>query len=523
MRSGKDLMKSTPGIKYWIWNYRQMFDNIPFERDSGNSARPYLEPWPAAGNQYFQNRAIGAGETHHWVESYAHTFGLDMATNATPDASAYLKFYKEGSAYRTAAEIYATKLEKALTAVLRRNDTGAVIKTHSYVSRIMADEVIEADSLVPEGTKVTLELYDGNVATGSPFFTAWVIQGQAFEVDRTTPVNKVVISHKDSVDIPGRVATTGNVQYRFREVFAYNEPFSADGFEKVLWSKVGGDVNEVTIESGATANVPSPTNNWWHSYDYITLRGHAPGSSVVLRATAKDENAVVKPYAELTVNVKKPLYLKIPYNPGNATGSANTYGRNMFSPYNFNLDMTVNLTITKHADDAVTGPITVEIWDRANERTTPFISFQVAGLGTHPLKIPANTLPREEYYKIVARSANGDSLGYEFFRVDGYSAIDWSKEVSASGNNINVRYTKKNSNVAGTITLAEGATAYVNGVPCPVSVGTTTTGAGSNTNTLIIAGGNNVAVAGKNEIEVVGVRFAQYPEYTFTISDTFTK
>ncbi|MDR0424079.1 MAG: hypothetical protein LBH39_01235, partial [Clostridiales Family XIII bacterium] len=63
IRSGKDLMKSTPGIKYWIWNYRQMFDNIPFERDSNNSARPYLEPWPAAGNQYFQNRAIGAGET----------------------------------------------------------------------------------------------------------------------------------------------------------------------------------------------------------------------------------------------------------------------------------------------------------------------------------------------------------------------------------------------------------------------------------------------------------------------------
>jgi hypothetical protein len=41
----------------------------------------------------------------------------------------------------------------------------------------------------------------------------------------------------------------------------------------------------------------------------------------------------------------------------------------MFSPYNFNLDMTVNLTITKHDDDTINGPVNVEIWDRANERT----------------------------------------------------------------------------------------------------------------------------------------------------------
>ncbi len=527
VRTGKDLMKSTPGVKYWIWNYRQQFDNIPFEWESGNSARPYLEPWPAAGNQYFQNRPINAGETHHWTESYYHTFGLDMATNATPDASAYLKFYKESSdGYRPAAEFYATKLEKPLTAVLRRNDTGAVIKTHSYISKIMANEVIEADALVPAGTKVTLELYDGNTVAGSPFFTAWVIQGQAFEADRTSPVTNVVISHKGSIDIPGRVAPTGNEQYRFREVFAYCTPFSADGFNKAIWSKVSGAVDEVTIESGATASAPSPTNNWWHSYDYITLRGHTPGSTVVLRATAKDENianAADKPYAELTVNVKKPLYLKIPYNPGNASGSTNAYGRNMFSPYNFNLNMTVNLTITKHEDDTVNGPINIEIWDRANERSTPFISFQVAGLGTYPLNIPAYTLPREEYYKIVARTANGDSLGYEFFRVDGYSAIDWSKDVSADGNNINIRYSKKNSNVSDTIILADDAAAYVNGVPCPVSIGTAATGANSNKNTLIIAGGNDIAVAGENEIEVVGVKFAQYPDYTFTVSDTFVK
>ncbi|MDR1156732.1 MAG: hypothetical protein LBK75_00275 [Oscillospiraceae bacterium] len=529
MRSGKDLMKSTPGIKYWIWNYRQMFDNIPFERDSNNSARPYLEPWPAAGNQYFQNRAISAGETHQWVESYYHTFGLDMATNATPDASALLKFYREDlvdNRYRPVAEVYTTKLEKPITAVLRRNDNGEVVKTYSYVSKIMAHEIIEADTLVPEGTKITLELYEGNTATGDPFFTAWAVQGQAFEADRTSPVTDVVISHQGSIDIPGRVARTGNAQYSVREVFAYNEPFSADGFEKVLWTKVGGDVDEVTMESGATATAPSPTNNWWHSYDYITLRGHEPGSSVVFRATAKDENIAnpaSRPYAELTVNVKKPLYLKIPNNPGNAAGSTNTYNRNMYSPYHFNLDMTVNLTVAKHDDDAIDGPINIEVWDRANERAAPFISFQVAGLGTHPLQIPAYTLPREEYYKIVARTASGDALGYEYFRVDGYSQIDWSKDVTASGGNINVRYTKKNSNVANTIVLAEDAAAYVNGVPCSVSVGTTTSGANSNTNTLIIAGGNDVAVTGQNTIEVVGVGFAQYPGYTFTVSDTYVK
>ena len=189
----------------------------------------------------------------------------------------------------------------------------------------------------------------------------------------------------------------------------------------------------------------------------------------------------------------------------------------------FNRDMVLKLTIAKHELDTVTGPINVEVWDRIATNDKPFISFQVDGLGTHSLEIPANTLPREEYYKIVARSANGDALGYEWFRVDGYSAIDWSKTVSASGNNINIRYDKKNSNVAGTITLAPDAIAYVNGTACTVSVGTTTSGSSSNTNTLIIAGGNNIAVAGENTVKVVGVQFAQYPGYAFTVSDTYIK
>ena len=523
IRAGTDLMKALPGIKYWTWNYRQMFDNIPFEWDSNNSARPYLEPWPASGNQYYNNRAIDAGETHQWTESYYHSFGLDDATNATADAMAKVKFYKEGADYRAAAEFYSTKLQKPLTAVLRRNDTNAIIKTYSYVSKIMANEVIEADSTVPAGTKVTFELYDGNTATGTPFFTAWVVQGQAFEVDRTSPVTKVVISHKGSIDIPGR--QSGN-QYRVREVFAYCEPFSADGFTAAIWSKVSGDVNQVTITSGVNASgaTANTSNTWWHQFDYITLVGGTPGSSAVLRATAKDTNITgAKPYAELTVNVKKPLYLKIPNNAGNATGSVASYGQTMYSPYNFNLDSTLNLTITKHDLDTITGPINVEIWDRANELTAPYITFQVDGLGTYPLVIPANTLPREEYYKIVARTANGDALGYEWFRVDGYSAIDWSKTVSANGNNIEVRYTKKNSNVSGAVTLAAGAVAYVNGVQCSVSVGTSTSGATSNANTLIISGGNNVAAAGDNTIEVVGVTLPEYPGYSFSISDTYIK
>jgi len=527
LRAGPDLGKATPGLKIWTWNYRQMFDNIPFERNSNNSARPYLEPWSAPGEQYFQNRAIDADETHKWTESYYQPFGIQTVTNATENAAAYLRFFKENDGYRLGASVYATKLEKQLTAVLKRNDTGAVLKTYNFTSKIMANEEIMADALVPAGTKVTLELYEGNTATGTPFFTAWVVQGQAFEVDRTSPVKEVTISHKGSIDIPGRVSFSGSPQYRVREVFAYCSPFEADGFVKALWTKVGGDVDELMLESSAMATAPNTnTSNWWHMFDYITLRGGAPGSSIKLRATAKDENIVNqadKPYDELTVNVKKPLYIKIPTNPGNSTGSVSTYARNQFSPYNFNLDMTVNVTLTKHDLDTVTGPINIEFWDRANEKADPFISFQVDGLGTHALKIPANTFPREEYYKIVARTANGDALGYEFFRVDGNSPVDWSKMVTQSSANINVKYIKKNSMVTGTLILNPGAVAYVNGVPCSVSIGTTTSGSSSNTNTFIIAGGDNVAVAGENEIEIVGVGFAQYPGYTFTVNDTYIK
>ena len=543
MRAGTDLMKATPGIKYWLWSYRSMWDTIPFERESGSSARPYLEPWPASGNQYFQNRAIDAGETHHWVESYYHSFGLDDATNATPDAMAQLKFYNEGGGqYRPAAEIYDTRLERSITAVLRRNDTNAVIGQLTYTSKIMAHEVIEATSTVPANTRVTLELYAGNTVAGAPFFTAWVVQGQAFEVDRTSPVQKVVISHKGSIDIPGRVAATGDVQYRVREVFAYNEPFSADGFMIAQWEKVAGDVDEVTITSGVNANTDltdgtswwttnsdALTGQWWHSFDFITLRGHAPGSSVTLRATAKDENipAGSKPYAELVVNVKKPLYLKIPYNAGNATGSitGQTLAASMYSPYKFNRDINLTLDIAKHDLDTVEGPFTLEIWDRGNERKTPFITFNNLVLGTNNnLLIPANTFPREEYYKLVVRNASGDALGYEYFRVDGVSDVDMLTRISASGDNLNVRFLKKNSNVANTLGLASGAKAIINGQEfTAISVGTTTGGTASNTNTIIITDGNNAIVAGSNTITIEGLTLPDYPGQTFTVVETYER
>ena len=547
MRSGPDLMKATPGIKYWIWDYGGMFDCVPFEWDSANQERPYLEPWASAGNKYFMNRAIDAGETHSWVESYYHSFGLDNVTNSNPDALALVKFYNESGAYRAAANFYSTKLEKTLTAVLRNMDNNSVIKTYTYTSRIMAHEEIEADSLVPAGSKVQFELYEGAAAIGTPFFTAWVVQGKAFEVDRETPVEKVIISHTGTnvgltkngeIDIPGRT-TSSNRKYHVREIFAYAEPFWVDGHQRVTWSLQEGDAGDAVLISSATATDPAPINlpetsdlpgnsTFWHSFDYITLRGITPGKSVTFRATANDEN--IDPagsvYADLKVNVKKPLYLTIQYNPGNSAGSTPGYAlaRNMYSPYKFNLDMNIPLTITKDDADNITGPINVEIWDRNNEAAAPYFTEVVSGLGTHILKIPANTLPREEYYKIVARTVNGDSLGYEFFRVDGYSQVVWSNMITQSGDNINIRFTKKNSNVSGSVTLASGeAQAYVNGVPYSVSVGTTTSGVASNANTLIITGGFTSVVNGENTIEVVGVEFPDYPGHTFTFTGVYVK
>ena len=530
LRTGPDLKKATPGIKYWIWNYRQMFDNIPFEWDSGNSGRPYLEPWPAAGNQYFQNRALDAGATHNWVESYYHTFGIDMATNATPDAAALLKFYETSGAFVPTAEIYTTKLEKTVTAVFKRDDTSAVLATQTFTQRIMAHEVING-AQIPQNVKVVLELYEGSAATGTPFFTAWAIsplydsgaskwvgdiRGQRPEPDRTSAVSQVVISHKGSIDIPGRAATGD--QYRVREVFAYCEPFSADGFMTAVWSKESGDVDEVLLTSGVNSNgvVNNTGSTWWHSFDYITLRGNTPGSSVVLRATAKDTNVIgPKPYAELTVNVKKPLYLKLPNNPGNSIGSTNTYAQNMYSPYKFNLDMALSLEISKHDLDTIDSPVYVEIWDRNNELASSYIRFDNLVVGANALLVPANTLPSEGYYKIVARTVNGDALGYEYFRVDGYSEIDWSTMITQDGANLNVRFLKKNSTQAGSLLLDAGAVAYVNGTACSISVGTSTSGATSNANTIIISGGYSSTNAGNNEIRIEGIMLPDYPGQVF--------
>jgi len=559
MRAGPDINQYTPSIKYWIWGYREMFDNLPFERQSGNAGRPYLEPWAGTGDQYFSNRAIAAGDTHHWVESYFHTFGLDMATNANENAMAHIKFYCEGMAglVRPVVEIYDTKLLQQVTA---RMTAGGNVQTWTYTSQIMAHEVFESSVQVAEdGVRVTVELFLGNSASGTPFFTAWAYSGRPFVrigsvpayrgpngdnidywTDRESPVEQVFISHGTSIDIPGRVPAEGNVQYRLREVFAWAEPFSADGKGILIWSQDRGDVGEVTITSGVNnpghvinSNGPRGTPNntvstWWHTFDFITLRGHEPGSTVVLRATAKDENIAVPNsiYAEITVNVRQPLYLTVPYNPGNTAGTTpgHALARNMYSPYRFNMDMNLLLTIGHHHLDDIQGPITVSIYDRNHGVAEPFITFNDLEIGENLLYIPAYTFPREEFYRIVARSADGQAFGFEFFRVDGYSDIDWNRTLFVSGSDVIVRFEKKNASVLNTLLLASGATAFVNDTEFSVSVGTDTAAATSNTNTLIISGGAAVLTEGVNFVEVLGIRLPDYPHYeAFTISDTLTR
>jgi len=559
IRAGPNINQYTPSIKYWIWGYREMFDNLPFERNSNNSGRPYLEPWAGTGDQYFSNRAIGAGDTHHWVETYFHSFGLDMATNANEHAMAHIKFYDEGSPglVRPVVEIYDTKLLQQVTA---RMIVSGTVQTWTYTSQIMAHEVFtSATQVLEDGVRVTVDLFLGPTATGTPFFTAWAYSGRPFVrigsvpayhgpngddvdywTDRDSPVEEVFISHGASIDIPGRVAPTGTAQYSIREVFAWAEPFSADGKGILIWSKESGDVEEVTITSGvnnpghvANSNGPRGTPNntgstWWHTFDFITLRGHEPGSTIVLRATAKDDNIAVPNsiYAEITVNVRKPLYLTLPYNPGNPAGTTpgHSLARNMYSPYRFNKDMNLQLTISHHELDVVEGPITVSIYDRNHSHADPFITFEDLELGENILHIPAYTFPREEFYRIVARSADGEAFGFEFFRVDGYSSIDWNRTLFVEGDDVVVRFEKKNAAVLNSLLLTAGATAFVNDVELPVKVGTTTAWATADTNTLIIEGGAAVLGAGTNFVEVLGLRLPDYPQYqSFTISDVLIR
>jgi hypothetical protein len=395
--------------------------------------------------------------------------------------------------------------------------------------------------------------------------------------DRETPVDRVIISHAAavdpqtgisysrqgvSIDIPGRVPATGAVPFRLRELFAYAEPFSADGKGVIVWSKQSGDVDELTITSGVnnpghvanttttpgTAGGWGTTNNtgstWWHTFDFITLRGHAPGSQIVLRATAADENVYPRGsvYAEITVNVRKPLYMSIPYNAGNFT-AADAYGRpavgttpgtvlgrRNYSPYMFNLPMFVPLTISAHALDVVEGPIRVEFWHRNHLEPTYYIAFDNLELGVNYLHIPANTFPREDYYRIVARNASGDAFGYEFFRVDGFSDVDWERTVLVEGDDVVIRFEKRNSRVVGDavppLSLAAGATAFVNDVEFPVLVGDNNTQAGANRNTLIIVGGATAlqGVGISNFIEVLGVQIPEYMNYeSFSIANSFIR
>ena len=580
MRAGPDINQATPSIKYWLWGYIPMFDNLPFERNSGNAGRPYLEPWAGVGDQYFSNRAIDAGETHHWVETYYHTFGLDMATNSNEYGMAHIKFYDIGTSgqVRPVVEIYDTRLLQTMTARITTS-TGQTA-TWTYTSRPMAHEVFEpAFQVAEEGVRVTVDVFAGSTATGTPLLTAWAYSGRPFVMvgatpawrgpsgndidawtDRESPVESVHISHAGlsspfattattnaglgSIDIPGRVEPTGNVQYRVRELFAWAEPFSADGKGIIIWEKAAGDATELTITSGVNNpghTLPSsgprgtPNNTgstWWHTFDFITLRGHAPGSRVVLRAVSGDENVVPanSVWEEIVVYVREPLYLTIPYNPGNAAGTTDGHdlARNMYSPYRFNMDMNLALTIADHEDANVTGPITVSIYDRNHRDTEPYIYFEGLTLGENMLHIPAYTFSREEYYRIVARSADGTAFGYEFFRVDGYSDIDWEHTLLVDGTDIIMRFEKKNSNVLGSLDLAPGAIAYINDLPHSITVGTTAAVPNpndniTNTNTLIITGGAAALGSGLNFIDVVGLLLPDYPDNSVNISRSWTR
>lgn len=615
MRAGPNINQYTPAIKYWIWNYRQMFDNLPFERQSGNAGRPYLEPWAGTGDQYFSNRAIGPGETHHWVESYYHTFGLDMATNANERGAVFIKFYDDGpdGFARPVVEIYDTFLLQEMTARMTVTASDGVTmsdipaQTWTYTSRITAHEVFESEHLVPiDGAIVLVEIFQGAEATGDPAITAWAVSGRPFVrigstpgwatenwepgfrtepgefllerpdawTDRESPVTSVHISHSGlgspfaseetiaaglgSIDIPGRVEPTGAQQFTLREVFAYAEPFSADGNGVLVWTKHGPHADEVSITSGVNSpghtinsqeDRPAGTINatgstWWHTHDFITLRGHEPGSRVVLRATSRDDNIVrlglPSVYEEIAVYVRKPLYLSIPYNPGNPAGTTPGYylPRYMFSPYRFNMDMNIPLTISHHELDEVEGPIRVEIWDRNNRDTEPYIAFNNLQIGENLLFVPAYTFSREEYYRIVARSADGTAFGYEFFRVDGYSDIDWNRTVFVDGDDVIVRFEKKNSGVVDSLLLAPSATAFVNDQEFPVTVGTNSIadpeggrdiwalGLIADTNTLIIQGGATALgpVGSHNFVEVIGLRLPDYPQYdSFSIMDNFLR
>jgi len=580
MRAGPDLNQSTPSIKYWLWGYRHMFDNLPFERTSNNSGRPYLEPWAGVGDQYFSNRAIGPGETHHWVETYYHTFGLDMATNSNENGMAHIKFYEHTATgmVQPVVEIYDTKLLQTMTA--RMTAPGGLSATWTYTSRPMAHEVfVPTWQVAEDGARILVEVFAGATATGTPVLTAWAYSGRPFVrigstpawrgpsgndidawTDRDSPVQSVHISHSEmnspfasaatvtaglpSIDVPGRVATTGNVQYRFREVFAWAEPFSADGKGIVIWEKFGPQRDELTVWSGVSSpghtapstgprGVPHSVNtgqdaSWWHTFDFITLRGHAPGSRVVLRAISGDENLPANHtvWEDIVVYVREPLYLTLPYNPGNAAGTTDGHSlaRNMYSPYRFNMDMNLELTITDHEDANVAGPITVSIYHRNNQYAEPFITFEDLTLGENMLHIPAYTFPREEYYRIVARSANGLAFGYEFFRVDGYSDIDWNHTLFTNGTDVFLRFDNKNSNIAATLgTVPGGATAFINNQPFPVEVGILTDAATSNTNTLTIPGGAAALVSGDNFVDVVGIVLPDYPDNSVNISRSWTR
>jgi hypothetical protein len=182
--------------------------------------------------------------------------------------------------------------------------------------------------------------------------------------------------------------------------------------------------------------------------------------------------------------------------------------------------MTIPLSITRNTADTITGPLKVEIWDRNNEVATPYITLQFnevnvsgANVGTFDLIVPAYTLPREEYYRIIVRTASGDALGYEWFRVDGYSAVDWSKIVGVSSGNLTVTFDKKNS-ASGAITLAQDAIAYVNDIPCAITV---------SNNVVTVTDGYSAAASGENTISIVGIQFPQYPGYVMSDSFTYIK
>ena len=299
---------TTQGMKYWTWGHEPSYgtgDTNSFSTPSpltpanlgandvasplgsnrflkGDSPAAYIELWAGVSPAFKTSTQIAPGQTIEFTDAYMPSMDLTGMTNANANGAALVKTTPAGGSAATAtADVWSTKIGKALKAKLVDVKTGRVVAEKAFTGSAYASERLSGKVAGNRSVRLVLEDASGTqllaaeqaVDASVPDDTAAPTTTAAFEPSvgagdaiAITKASKITLSATDDVGV-------GSTEYRVDggAWTAYTGPFSlalSGGGHTLDYrsTDVNGNVETVksqalvvwpTVEGGVAGTVPA--------------------------------------------------------------------------------------------------------------------------------------------------------------------------------------------------------------------------------------------------------------------------